>query len=211
MVAMLVVMLASAISPASTPPVPGGCSAPALENVGRPGCFLAARVRIENAPAQVYWHILSFEDAVGARAEGAKHKWSAQAFSHGRIWLYVLGPRRVKFGSGARIALIGPMRLQEGQSVTARFIESIFPPGMRTRVHSHPGPEAFFVIDGEQCMETPTRKMRVGAGGTFIVPAGPHVQAAAKGRRNIAVVFQPDGTEWMLMEDEWRASDFCFS
>ena len=64
---------------------------------------------------------------------------------------------------------------------------------MRTRVHSHPGPEAFYVLEGEQCMETPAQKRKLRAGESFIVPPGPHVQAAAHGRRNIALVLSGSG------------------
>lgn len=192
------------------PPVPGGCSAPALENVGKPGCYLSAQIHLQRAPATIYWHIYTFGDSASARGEAKRHQWSTLAYSHGRTWLYVLGPRRLRLPYGRRMASIGPMQLAPGKPVTARFIESIFPPGMRTRVHSHPGPEGFYVVEGEQCMETPMTRRRVTAGGSFIVPAGDaHVQAAINGRRNIGVVFQPDGTEWMRIEDRWSPSTFC--
>ncbi len=64
---------------------------------------------------------------------------------------------------GQRRAKIGPLEVPNGP-VTAHFPEAIFPPGMRTRVHSHPGPEAFYVVEGEQCMERPpTRSASVRA------------------------------------------------
>ncbi len=90
----------------------------------------------------------------------------------------------------------------------ARFLESHFPPGMRTRVHSHPGPEGFYVVAGEQCMDTPNGRRKIGAGGTFIVAGGAHMQAAPSGRKNIAVVFYPPGVPWMRMEG-WQPSNFC--
>ena len=65
--------------------------------------------------------------------------------------------------------------------MTAHFAKAIFPPGMRTQVHSHPVPEAFYIVEGEQCMETPTHKPEIQAGGTYIVPGGPHLQAAPLG------------------------------
>jgi len=79
---------------------------------------------------------------------------------------------------------------------------------MRTRVHSHPGPEAFYVVEGEQCMDTPAGAKTIPAGGTFIAQAGPHLQAAPAGRKNIAVVFYPEGQSWMQMET-WQPSGFC--
>jgi quercetin dioxygenase-like cupin family protein len=82
---------------------------------------------------------------------------------------------------------------------------------MRTRVHSHPGPEAFYVIDGEQCMETPTQRRKLQAGESFIVLPGPHLQAAPKGRRNLVLVLHGPDEPWMSMESQWTPSQFCAS
>ena len=192
------------------PPVPGGCTEPAAANVGKPGCFSSGELRLERSPRTIYWHVYDFADSPSAAAEAAKHRWSSVAASHGRNWLFVLGPRSAAVASGRRIALVGPMRLPKGRPMVARFLESDFPPGMRTRVHSHPGPEGFYVVEGEQCMDTPTGRRKIGAGGTFIVAGGAHMQAAPKGRKNIAVVFYPPDVPWMRME-AWHPSGFCTS
>lgn len=91
---------------------------------------------------------------------------------------------------GIEKAVIGPLALPVGPAV-AHFSEAIFPPGMKTRVHSHPGPEAFYIVAGEQCMETPSDKRMIGAGGTYIVPSGVHLQAAPQGRRNLVLIIAP--------------------
>ena len=194
---------------AAVPPVPGGCTEPAALNVGKPGCYAAAELKIERSPAEIYWHIYAFRDVNSARAEARKHRRSAVAASHGGSWLYVLGSSNRRVNGGRAVARVGPMRLPRGKPMMARFLESEFPPGMRTRVHSHPGPEGFYVLAGEQCMETPAGGHVIGAGGTFIVASGPHVQSAPSGRKNIAVVFFPPGVPWMRMEMDWRPSTFC--
>lgn len=54
-----------------------------------------------------------------------------------------------------------------------------------------PGAEAFFVVEGEQCMDTPGEQTTIAAGGTYIVSRGPHVQAAHMDdatQRNAALV-----------------------
>jgi len=191
------------------PPVPGGCSEPATANSGKAGCYASAELSIARSPGAIYWHVYTFRDVRGARAEAARHRWASAAQSHGRNWLYVLGPQRLKVADGGHVATIGPLRLPAGRPMIARFLESDFPPGMRTRVHSHPGPEAFYVVEGEQCMDTPTGGRKIRAGNTFIVKSGAHMQAAPKGRKNIAVVFFPPGVPWMRMEPGWQPSDFC--
>lgn len=212
----VLISLASVASPMSAhdrngavPPVPGGCTEPAAANLGKPGCYTSGELRIEQSPREIHWHIYAFSDPQTAQAEARRHRWSAVAASHGRHWLYVLGPRRLRSAGGTRVAIVGPMRLPAGRPMMARFLESTFPPGMRTRVHSHPGPEGFYVVSGEQCMDTPAGYRKIPAGRTFIVAGGPHMQAAPAGRTNIAVVFYPRGVPWMRMENGWQPSAFC--
>lgn len=69
-------------------------------------------------------------------------------------------------------------------------MESLFPPGMRTRVHSHSGPEAFYVIDGEQCTATPAGERRTRVGESTVVTAGAHLQAAPRGRRSMVMILE---------------------
>ena len=44
------------------------------------------------------------------------------------------------------------------------------PPGMHTGVHRHPGPEAWYVIDGEQCLETLTGVQKARSGESMFAP-----------------------------------------
>lgn len=191
-------------------PVPGACTALASENLGKPGCYLTGEITLENPPARVYWNVYSFTDASAAAAAASSHPWSVTTQSHGRHWALVIAPTKVQLSGGKHTATVGPMTLVAGRTIRARFLESYFPPGMQTSVHSHPGPEGFYVIDGVQCMETPAGRQRLGAGGSLIVPARQtHFQAAPTGRRNIAVVFYPPGEPWMRMEQGWVPSGYC--
>lgn len=191
-------------------PVPGGCTALASDNVGQPGCYMAGEITIENPPALLYWNVYYFNDAAAAAEAVSLYPWSFTTQSHGRHWAHVIAPTKVRLSEGKRAAAVGPMNLDAGKTVRARFLESYFPPGMQTSVHSHPGPEGFYVIDGVQCMETPAGKQKLRAGDTMIVPARrTHFQAAPTGRRNIAVVFYPPGEPWMRMEQGWAPSKYC--
>src|SRR4051812_45397177 len=48
-------------------------------------------------------------------------------------------------------------------------LAEIGPPGPIAGPHTHPGPEAFYVLNGEQCLETPEGKMTTHAGESGIV------------------------------------------
>ena len=62
---------------------------------------------------------------------------------------------------------------------------------MYSAVHHHSGVEAFYVIDGEQCLETPTGASTLRKGETFAVPGGVPMRLVATGstlRRGLAVI-----------------------
>ncbi|WP_106516102.1 cupin domain-containing protein [Allosphingosinicella deserti] len=191
-----------------TPPVPGACTAPARENVGKSGCFFTTQVTIDKPPATLYWHIVpaASEDAANASANG--RPWSATVRAHGRWWLYILSSEKNEAALPPH-HVAGPFTMAPGRPIVARFMESWFTPGMRTRAHSHSGPEAFYVIDGEQCTETPTDRQKIQAGESYIVPKGAHLQAAPKGRRSLVVILAPEGEPWMKLTSDWAGTDFC--
>ena len=202
--------LAAIINWADAAPVPGQCAEPAAGNAGRAGCFLVAELHIAPRDTPIWWHLHEFRSASAAAAASANLADTTTASSHGRFWVHVLGGGpQSPLASGTRVASVGPLVVPAGVPLLARFIESEFSPGMRTRVHSHPGPEAFYVLEGEQCMETPSTKRRLRTGEIFIVPPGPHVQAAPRGRKNLAVILSATGQEWMTMEPDWTPSQYC--
>ncbi len=192
------------------PPVPGLCTAPVPADPETPGCYMTNVVELADAPPMLYWHIREFDaaDEAQAQAEAQRHRWAAVTRIHGRTWLYVLSERDAAISGGTARAVIGPLTVPRTPA-TALFSEAIFPPGMRTRVHSHPGPEAFYVVEGEQCMESPTDRRVIGAGGTYIVASGPHLQAAPKGRRNLVLILAPAGMAPVVPGGDWTPGAYC--
>ena len=193
-------------------PIPGQCAEPARENAGKPGCYLAAEVRLEDPPEQIRWHLFRFADEASARAAAEGHRWGAVTFAHDRVWLHVLSPDEeiAAAEGGERVAAIGPMRLAVGRPFVARFLEATFPPGMTTRNHEHPGPEAFYVLEGVQCVETSEAQVMIGAGEGYHFAGGlEHVQSSPGGRRNMALVLHPEGEPWMTLAPEWTPTGFC--
>ena len=206
----IALFLAELVAAGNVPPVPGMCTAPADKNVERPGCYLSAEIGLQGAPNPLFWHIYEFADQASATREASRHRWAAAVVAHRRAWLYVLGSPDEAVGGGTRKAVVGPLRMPPGE-VNARFMEAIFPPGMRTRVHSHAGPEAFYVVEGEQCMESPHDRRKLAAGSTYVIDSGPHVQAAPKGRRNLVLILAPTDAPWSVPRNDWTPSGFCDS
>ena len=201
-------IIAASLTAQAVPPVPGMCTAPASENVEKAGCYLSAEIGLGGAPATLFWHIYEFTDGREADEESKRHRWATVVVAHRRTWLYVLGDPQESVRGGVRRAVVGPLHMPEG-AVQARFMEAIFPPGMRTRVHSHAGPEAFYVVEGEQCMESPSDRRKLGPGMTYIVESGPPVQAAPKGRRNLVLILAPTNAPWSSPRNDWTPSHYC--
>lgn len=204
----LMILLSAALAQADVPPVPGLCSAPVPADREAPGCYQTSQIDLGEMSTALYWQVYQFPTEAAAKVEAGRHRWSAVAEAHSRIWLFVLGEALEPIKGGAKRAMIGPLHPPPGP-VTAHFSEAIFPPGMQTRVHSHLGPEAFYVVEGEQCMETPSDKRLIPAGGTYIVESGPHIQAAPRGRRNLVLILAPTGKPAVIPGGDWRPTGFC--
>ena len=203
-------LFAAAASLADTPPVPGLCTAPVPANRDATGCYQTSQIDLEGAPPTLFWHVYEYAQRSDAEAEARRHQWAAVADAHSRVWLYVLAGPAEAVSGGVRRAVIGPLAVPSAPA-TAHFSEAVFPPGMRTRVHAHPGPEAFYIVEGEQCMETPTDKRKIAAGGSYIVPGGLHIQTAPHGRRNLVVILAPKDRPFVIPGGAWTPSGFCDS
>jgi quercetin dioxygenase-like cupin family protein len=200
--------LLAATSVQAVPPVPGGCTAPAGENRGKPGCFLSAERPLTPSTPRLYWHIVGSGSEAAAAAMAEPYAWTTVVEAHDRWWLYVLSESRT-LPALPRHDVVGPLIVQAGKPTIARFMESWFTPGMRTRVHTHSGPEAFYVIYGQQCTETPGERRRTNSGQSYVVAGGPHLQAAPQGRRSLVLILAPSGEPWMRLSNKWSGTDFC--
>lgn len=201
--------LAAVSSPA--PAVPGGCVALASENVGKAGCYAAGDISIASPPPSLHWLVFEFPGRTEAEQAAVAYPWSKVVEAHGRIWLLAVTDAAADPNAPGLKAQAGPVDVPQGGPVTIRLLESWFPPGMKTRVHAHPGAEIFYVVEGEQCVETPHARARIQPGETFIVPSGPHLQAAPHGRRNLVMVVVPEGKLWMQLRDDWKPDGYCDS
>ena len=87
--------------------------------------------------------------------------------------------------------------------------------------HRHPGPEAWYVLSGAQCLETPNGIIMVSAGGTAMVPEGWPMAISDLGteiRRTVLLVLHPSSEPYMPIEDpgnpgaphsHWRPRGLC--
>ena len=201
--------LASVLATGAPPPVPvpGLCTEAATAHVGEPGCYLSAEIDLAGAGATLHWHLHEFADLASAKVAAARLPHALVVQAHGRVWLHALGPANLRIEGGTPRADVGPLDVPPHGK--ARLLESWFPPGMKTRAHAHPGPEVFYVVDGEQCVETPEGRRLIQAGEHFTVSAGAHLQAAPRGRRSIVLLLVPADAAWMQLTPDWQPQGLC--
>lgn len=178
---------------------------------GQPGCWELGSVPI-SAPAgtPLYWHVYEFPSV--ALAQRARDQHSRIIEAYGRVWLEAVTAEQWKARGGRHVATVGPMHTLSPLPHTASFMEATFTPGMRSRVHTHPGPEAWVVLEGEQCLETPEGKIRVEAGESMMVRGGIPMALYGTGngiRRALVIIVHPTGQPLGTNYNEWQPTESC--
>jgi quercetin dioxygenase-like cupin family protein len=82
----------------------------------------------------------------------------------GKTWLLTIEDAMWHASGGEHVTTIGPLPITPG-AYAAQYMEAIFTPGMTAPAHTHSGPEAWYTVAGETCLETPAGKQIGRAGG----------------------------------------------
>ena len=174
------------------------------------GCFNVGTVTgLHFNDAAVYWHLRAFTSRKAA--ESAKSTTGIVVEEDGRIWLSEFGAQNSAPRAGESIAVVGPLELPAAKSYAAVLSYAVMRPGDNSRVHTHPGPEGWFVLAGEQCLETPSGANRARAGGTMTVRSNTPMELNVTGttlRRAFALVIHDSAQERGIPSD-WKPSGAC--
>jgi len=189
----------------------GACK-PVAERSSELGCWILADQPVGPAPAgEVFWHLDAFPDS--ARAQRAKGANGVVIQSLGRSWLMTIDASKSRpKAPGEHVADIGPLHVARGTEYSATFLESVMTPGMTSAVHRHPGPEAWYTVSGEVCLEIPDGKIVGGPGKPAIVPQGPPMFLTAIGRaqrRGITLILHETAQPPTTMEKTWKPKGLC--
>ncbi|WP_425492003.1 cupin domain-containing protein [Lysobacter niastensis] len=147
------------------------CTEDSPERRGEVGCTILANRPLHgpiNKP--MYWHLDRFDSLEAATKVAGPDGVAAEA--HGSVWLMAVETRTESHHGGHHVAWIGPLEMPAGERYSMRVLSSMLEPGTATPVHTHSGPEAFYVVAGEQCLETPERSHSLGPGQSLVLPAG---------------------------------------
>ena len=174
------------------------------------GCFnIGSAKELQFRQSDVYWHLYTF----GSRkaAEAARSATGIVVEEDGRVWLSEFGAHDTAPRGGEAVAVVGPLQLPVAKSYSAVLSYAVMRPGDSSRVHTHPGPEGWYVLAGEQCLETPAGASRAGAGQTMTAPPNVPMELNVTGtalRRAFALVIH-DSTQMRGVPSDWKPSGKC--
>lgn len=190
---------------------PAGCSTPVSERTIETGCYTTAVTSLGILPSDpLFWHLYTYPSR--AAAETARAARGTVVESHGKHWLFTIAEEGWRPAAGEEVASIGPLLVATDKPYTARYMEAVFPPGSQPvggPGHRHPGPEAWYVLGGAQCLETPNGVIRASAGETTLVPEGMPMaisDAGTETRRTVVLILHVSTEPAAFALDDPRSS-----
>jgi quercetin dioxygenase-like cupin family protein len=188
-----------------------GCR-PISKRTGEAGCWIIVNAALGKLPPRpMFWHLDTYPTR--AAAETAKRPHGAVVESFGKVWLFTIDDADSRPVGGVGVAKIGPLPLSLNAEYTARYMEAIFTPGMTSSIHRHPGPEVWYTLTGETCLETSKGRMVGRAGGEpVIVPGGLPMYLTATGTetRSALVLILYDSSQPVASPaNDWTPKGLC--
>jgi quercetin dioxygenase-like cupin family protein len=207
--ALVIVLAVTAVS--QDAPAQGRACRPVADRTSELGCWIVASVPIGAATSDVlFWHLDEFPNK--SAADAAKTGRAVVLEALGKTWLFTIAEAEWRPTGGSRAVTVGPLIVKRGQQYTAQYMEAVWKPGTTSRVHRHPGPEAWYTTSGGICLETPVGKTVGRAGESTIVPEGPPMQLTAIGpedRRSIVLILHDSGQPDTHSADDWVPRGLC--
>lgn len=216
------IALASVVGPlapvapirAQTPQAFGICIPRSQRRGQDVGCFIVSEQRLGVlGPAPIFWHISRFSSKGQADIARGTDTSSTIIDAFGATWLLTIADRSWRPAAGTPVAIIGPLPIRPGVAYSALYMEATMRPGMKSKVHRHSGPEAWYTLQGETCLETPQGTQVGRAGGPpVVVPTGLPMELTATGtaeRRSFVLILHDATQPPTIPEVEWSPRGLC--
>ena len=161
----------------------------------------------------VYWSLDKYASVEAAQRDAVRSASIVKAF--GGIWLFTVGPTPSRPLNGEHVAQVGPISIDKTTSYDAEFLKSTFSPGMTAPLHVHSGPEAFYAVSGDSCLETPDGvQVGRGAGNSMVVRGGPPMLLMALGpepRKGFALILHDPSLPPTTLVHNWTPKGLCLA
>ena len=193
--------------------VPGDKCKPVSERTQEIGCWILADGPVgQLTKPQMFWHLDTYPTRSAAQADKGSQGVIVESF--GKIWLMTISDEKWRSAHGDRVAEIGPLPIVAGEKYSAQLMEAVFTPGMTAAAHVHSGPEAWYQVGGETCLETSDGHTQIGrvGGPAVIAPMGLAMHLTATGteqRRSIVLILHQSSEAATTMIHDWTPKGLC--
>ena len=150
-------------------------------------------------PGPLFWQVANFSTLVEAQTAAGPTSLVAEVAD--KVWLFTLGPMGSSARGGRKIVEVGPVHHPfTAPEYLLRISYVSGRPGATTRVHTHPGSEAFYVLAGRLDQRTPHGVKHVWAGQSMNGwGADMPMEVASSGATDLkALIFVVDATKPFL-------------
>lgn len=173
------------------------------------GCQLLVRTTVAAFPdGPLFWHLRSFDTL--AEAEAARAPQDTIAAAGGQAWLFSFGSES-QTRAGRLVGRVGPLPISRRGPFQIQLWYVVMPPGTSTGSHLHPGPEAWYVLEGEQCLDTPNGpiRARVGQGAVVAENIPMRLFNPGAGTRRALFIVLHDPSVAEASPSQWAPSGAC--
>jgi quercetin dioxygenase-like cupin family protein len=186
---------------------------PISEKRSEIGCYVLSHQPLGHLPeGPLFWHLDTYPTRQAA--EMAKGPRGTVVETFGKAWLLTIAERGWRASSGTQVAEIGPLPLPPAAEFSAMYLEATFVPGDSVAAHRHSGPEVWYTLSGEQCLETPAGRTVAHAGESTIIPGGSPMALLAVGketRRSIVLILHDSSQPASTFINDWTPKGLCKS
>jgi quercetin dioxygenase-like cupin family protein len=180
------------------------------ETVG-PACLLSRQELSSLLSGPLYWHLDRFASKDAAERAAIPTSTVVKAF--GSTWLFTIERQFWRPKRGRHVSDVGPLSVRPAPTYAAEYLRSIFSPGTTAPLHVHSGPEAFYALSGDTCLETPDgMQLARGPGNSLSIKGGPPMLLMAIGkvpRRGFALILHDANQPPTTLIHDWHPQGLC--
>lgn len=161
-------------------------------------------------PGPLVWRFENFP-TTGA-AQDAATQASVVVEAAGKVWLLTLAVKGDRSKGGTLVTeteLLPP--IPPGPSYEIVVAEADLGPEANVMTHKHSGPETWYLLSGEQCLELPGRAVRARAGETMSAPAETPMKLniVGPGKRDALFLIVHDSSKPFNTFLNWSPKGLC--
>jgi quercetin dioxygenase-like cupin family protein len=174
-------------------------------------CAILAQVTFSVLPSgPLVWRFENFPTKKAA--EEAATPASAVVETTGKIWLLTLSSKGSRSKGGMFVAETDQLpSIPPGPSYEIVVYDADLGAEANVPVHTHSGPETWYLLTGEQCLELPSGAVRARAGETMFAPPETPMKLnmIGPGKREALFTIVHDSSKPATTFVDWQPKDAC--